>query len=58
MKDFNCAGDEVAAAGVVTAVRPGDGEVVAELDIWVDGLHGRTVDGKATVVLYGARVAV
>ena len=57
MKDFNCAGDEVAAAGVVTAVQPGDGEVQAELDVWVDGPRGRTVTGRAAVVLRDARAA-
>ena len=51
MIGFNCVGDEIAAAGAVTAVRRAGDELTADLDIWVDGPRGRTVTGTAVVVL-------
>ena len=54
MRDFNCVGDEVSAAGVVTAVRD-DGTV--ELDVWIESHRGRTVQGRAVVVFPWRRPA-
>jgi len=53
MLDFNCAGDQVRAAGVVREVTPSNGGSRVELEIWVDGPRGRTVDGSAVVELAG-----
>jgi len=55
MKDFNCVGDEVSAAGVVTATRREGDEVRVDLDVWVQSHRGRTVTGGAVVVLPRAR---
>jgi hypothetical protein len=49
MVSFNCVGDEIAAAGLVTAVRDDAPEQTADLDLWVDGPRGRTVKGGAAV---------
>ncbi|MBI5104858.1 MAG: acyl dehydratase [Solirubrobacterales bacterium] len=59
MKDFNCAGDVVSAAGVVTSAGPDGGELVAEVDLWVESHRGRTVTGRAVVAFPadGARPA-
>jgi acyl dehydratase len=46
MKDFNCVGDVVSAAGSVTAVGE-DGTV--ELEVWIESHRGRTVEGSAAV---------
>jgi acyl dehydratase len=46
MKDFNCVGDVVSAAGSVTAVGE-DGTV--ELEVWIESHRGRTVEGSAGV---------
>jgi acyl dehydratase len=49
MKAFNCVGDEIVAGGEVTATRRPPSELIAELDVWVDGPRGRTVTGGAVV---------
>ncbi|MGH2761684.1 MAG: MaoC/PaaZ C-terminal domain-containing protein [Thermoleophilaceae bacterium] len=49
MTGFNCAGDEIVTGGVVTGVVPGEAGHEAELDVWIDGPHGRTVKGSARV---------
>ena len=48
MRDFNCVGDVVSAAGVVTAASD-DGTV--ELEVWIESHRGKTVQGRAVVVL-------
>jgi acyl dehydratase len=50
MKDFNCVGDEVSAAGTVTATRADGPDLVVDLDIWTASHRGRTATGSATVV--------
>jgi acyl dehydratase len=47
LKDFNCVGDVVSAAGEVTAK---DGERVVELAVWLESGRGRTVEGSARLV--------
>lgn len=55
MLSFNCVGDEILAAGVVTDVADGaEGQLTVELCLWVDGPRGRTVSGTALVELPGA----
>lgn len=49
MHDFNCAGDKIAGGGVVTQVTAADDADEVELDVWIDGPHGRTVAGTAMV---------
>jgi acyl dehydratase len=49
MKSFNCAGEEIAAGGEVTATHPTDALPSAALAVWVDGPRGRTVTGAAIV---------
>lgn len=49
MKAFNCVGDEIVAGGEVTATGDPPSELIAELDLWVDGPRGRTVTGGAVV---------
>jgi len=51
MTSFNCVGDEVSAAGVVTAAQPDGDGVRAELDVWVESERGRTATGSAVVAL-------
>lgn len=45
MKSFNCVGDEIAARGVVSAVRG----TTVDLDLWIEGPRGQTVTGRASV---------
>lgn len=47
MKDFNCVGDVVSAAGVVAST--GERREV-RLDVWIESERGRTVEGTAVVV--------
>lgn len=47
MKDFNCVGDVVSGAGVVTSTT--DDERTVELAVWIESERGRTVEGTATV---------
>ena len=49
MTSFNCVGDEIAAAGEVTATDLADAVPCASLAVWVDGPRGRTVTGAALV---------
>ncbi len=49
MRDFNCAGDLLRAGGRITGTREAGGEVLADLELWVDGPRVRTVTGSATV---------
>lgn len=49
MVSFNCVGDEIAAAGLVTAIRDDEPERLVDLDLWVEGPRGRTVTGNAVV---------
>jgi acyl dehydratase len=49
MKAFNCVGDEITAGGCVAATTEREAQLVAELDLWVDGPRGRTVTGGAAV---------
>jgi acyl dehydratase len=44
----SCAGQELSAAGVVTAKRDGERPTV-ELDVWIDAEGRRTVQGSAVV---------
>lgn len=55
MVDFSCVGDEVSAAGRVSATRIDGDELTAELEVWVDSPRGRTVTGGAVVVFPLAR---
>jgi acyl dehydratase len=46
------AGDGVVASGKVTALEQGDGEVLAECEVWLDVVGGaRAMAGTATVAL-------
>jgi acyl dehydratase len=47
MRGFNCVGDTVTAGGCVAELHPQ--KRTAELEIWVDSHHGRTVEGSAKV---------
>lgn len=51
MTDFNSAGDEVSAGGVVTATEPDGDELRVDLDVWVESSRGRTVSGCALVTV-------
>jgi acyl dehydratase len=51
MKSFNAVGDDVSATGVVIATRADAGESTVELEMWVESAHGRTVEGRAVVVM-------
>jgi acyl dehydratase len=53
MTDFTCEGDEVSAAGVVTATGSGGSHLVVDLDVWVETPHGRTATGTAAVAFPG-----
>ncbi len=55
MTDFNCVGDELSATGSVTATRVEGDELLAELDVWIESPHGRTVTGSAVVAFPRAR---
>jgi acyl dehydratase len=45
----NCIGDEVSAAGVVTAKHADGGDRTVHVDVWLESHRGRTVEGSAVV---------
>jgi acyl dehydratase len=45
----NCIGDEVSAAGVVTAKHADGGVRTVHVDVWLESDRGRTVEGSAVV---------
>ncbi|MGH2970251.1 MAG: acyl dehydratase [Solirubrobacteraceae bacterium] len=48
MRKPSCAGEQLSAAGVVTATRGGNNPTV-EIEVWIESATGRTVQGTAVL---------